>query len=144
MSDLKSLPIDGLANLKHTCLESIKRHKDTIKAVDEELTARYQDDCITMYQMQHKEHGTIKMDLGNGYLIKSDIGKKVKWDNAGLASIAATLTMDEVHHFFNIDFKMSEKIYNALPEGGFKDRVDKARTTYFNPMKLDIVLPETE
>jgi hypothetical protein len=86
-----------------------------------------------------KTHGKVTVDLPGGLKLSANVTQRVEWDQDKLQSIAKAMPdMEQINHYFDIGFKVSEKIYKAIPPGELRKKFDEARTVKLSPLKVTL------
>jgi len=111
--------------------------KENLSMIDEVIEERFLKTMLHRYDALGKQHGVAKFKSPDGFTIKSDVKKTVKWDSKVLQAIASKLKWSEVEATFDIVFKISEKTYKELPDE-LMAQVDTARSVVYADPKIII------
>ncbi len=141
--DLTQFTPADLKELEASVKKVIAANNGILKDIQKEITSRYEDLARQAYDQANKESGSMTLPQGD-FKLKTSISKSVKWDSTMLQQIAATMPWEDVSHYFKIDFKVPDSIFNAIPPGELKDKITAARTVKYGDLKLDIELVEED
>jgi hypothetical protein len=75
----------------------------------------------------------------DGMKFKAEINKTVKWDNAKLQAIAATMPWAMVERLFDIKFSVPELKFKAIIDADMLAKLTEARTTTRSPVKVSFL-----
>ena len=110
-----------------------------VKAVNAVIAERFSLQMQDAYNRADKAHGTMRVDLGDGIEAKGEVSKTVSWDQSKLQAMAADMDWPTVSHFFNITFKVPEKVYDGLPPDDPRKKLfDEARTVKYGDGKITL------
>ena len=107
------------------------------RMLDTELQRRTQQTGISRLEMLGKDHGVARFDH-EGIALKVAANKVVKWDNDKLKAIAAALPWNAVEKLFDIKFSVPELTYKAVVDEDLLTKLNGARTTRIDPVKVSI------
>ncbi len=105
--------------------------------IDAALEVRFSKLMLNRYEVQNKQFGIVKLTTPEGFTVKSDVKKTVKWDSKTLQTIASKLKWSEVESIFDIAFKITEKNYKELSDD-LMVKIDAARTVVYADPKITI------
>ena len=142
-STIETFPLPILYQTLTDAQDGAAAHAKIIAACFVEITRRFIGKSGAAYKLAGKEHGTVRADLHEGFTLKADISKTVKWDQKKMKVLASTLEWAQVEHLFDITFKVKETIFKALMPGEVKDALTDAREVKFGDPKL-VLLPPVE
>jgi len=129
--DLAKATLPQLLELQEGYASGVASLKARLAQVKAELGRRYGDSVRQALAQAEKDHGSVTLELQDGFKVKGDVKQMVKWDSAALMDVAKTLPWERVDALFKIEFSMSEKIYAGVaalsPE--LRAKIDAARTT---------------
>lgn len=138
--DMATATLDELRAMQASAEVDIANAKARIAMVGDALSARFTAAAKAQLTAKGKEHGSVTIDLPDGFKLKADAKQTVKWDSDALQEIASTLPWDRVAALFNIKFSMSETIYKGVsalsPE--LRQKIDAARTTETKPFAFKL------
>jgi hypothetical protein len=117
VADLLALPPEHLALLQEdarTGLDAANRMRDWIEGT---IALRYQQRAVGARAAAGKDTGTVRFQDGT-VEIAVDLPKKVEWDQAQLAVLAAQIRAggEDPAEYVELSFKVSERAYTAWPE----------------------------
>ncbi len=92
-----------------------------------------------------KPYGMINIEAFQGVKIKHDQPKRVKWDEAKLASIVEQIKAGNADpsEYVKISYKVEERKYSAWPKH-IRDIFEPARTTELGAVKVSFEILEQE
>lgn len=128
--------LDQLTDLRFASQNTIGEAKDCIAAIDAEYLRRFGSHLESTLAEAGKQSTSV--DIEGGFKAKGSISKTVKWDSGILQTIAASMSWEEIKHYFKIDFAVPEAIFKALPPGKLKEAVGKARTVKYGDLKVAV------
>ena len=128
--------LDQLTSFRATSQAVIDKEKVAIAEIDTEYLRRFGSRLVGVLHSASKQSTTV--DIEGGFKAKGSISKTVKWDSDVLQTIAASMTWEEIKHYFKIDFAVPEAIFKALPPGKLKEAVQKARTVKYGDLKVAV------
>ena len=128
--------LDQLTAFRTDTKDSIDRLTAHIAEIDAEYLRRFGSHLESVLTDAGKQSTSV--DVEGGFKAKGSISKTVKWDGAVLQTIAASMSWEEIRHYFKIDFAVPEAIFKALPPGKLKEAVEKARTVKYGDLKVTI------
>jgi len=137
-----SMPAADLVAYRDQQARWIEEQQSVLNLANAALSGRFVDVATAQYAAKEKESGQLGF-VHDGCAVKAGISKTVQWDGDALKAIASEMDWGLASHYFDISFKMSEKIYNALPPGELRDKVTAARTTKLGAMSLKIAATES-
>lgn len=128
MHEAASIP--ELFELQEKAIANLTSAKVEVTNVVTEVARRFAGSISQALTQADKTHGTVSLQLQDGYSVKGDIKQKVDWDSDILMALAQTMPWDRVEKIFKIKFSMSETIYKGLAAASPETvaAVDKART----------------
>jgi len=125
-----------------TAEQQLSAVRQSIAAIDEQITAATAERVRQMYTLSGKQSGTVTVDGGDGIEIKADISKKVEWDTAVLMGVARTMPWDRAQEVFDIKFAVPEKKYKTL-SSELRAQLDEGRVTKYGDIKITLVKKES-
>ena len=150
VNDALNLPVTELALLPPSLLAAIQAEIDVaserMKAVVERfalaLEVRYAARALECRRDGGKDTGTTRFD-DNGVTVIAELPKRVDWDQAKLAQIAANIASagEDPAEFIDTKLSVSERKYGALPES-WRKGFEPARTVRTGKPKFRLVLNE--
>ena len=150
VNDALNLPVTELALLPPSLLATIQAEidvaSDRMKAVVERfalaLEVRYAAHALECRREEGKDTGTTRFD-DNGVTVIAELPKRIDWDQAKLAQIAANIASagEDPAEFIDTKLSVSERKYGALPES-WRKGVEPARTVRTGKPKFRLVLNE--
>ena len=133
-----NLPLDLIMRARDRAVYNKTVAVNTLAEIDAEILKRYGNAFTDIFAAEQKESGTFTREL-DGQKFKGSKSKKVEWDNAALQALASGMTWDLIQHYFKIDFKIPEAVFNAVPPGDLKTAFGKARTVKHGDLKIEPV-----
>jgi len=114
-----------------------------ISAIKAELMRRYVAQVNQAYAQAMKDHGTLNIDLPDGWGIKAKINKSVKYDSRLLMDVAAQMPWERAQKLFKVNVSMTETLYKALDavDPDLKAKVDEGRTETLSSPSIELVPP---
>lgn len=143
-ADYATMPLPDLYDCLTASEAELFATKGRHVALLAEIGKRFTPNVRAAITLSGKPSGTFNTDLGSGFTAKAEVSKKVEWDQDKLRALAGAMTLEEVFHYFKIEFSVPEAIYKALPPGELKKKIDAARTTKYGDPKITIVPPEAK
>ena len=150
VNDALNLPVTELALLPPSLLAAIQAEidvaSDRMKAVVERfalaLEVRYAARASECRREEGKDTGTTRFD-DNGVTVIAELPKRIDWDQAKLAQIAANIASagEDPAEFIDTKLSVSERKYGALPES-WRKGFEPARTVRTGKPKFRLVLNE--
>lgn len=150
VNDALNLPVTELALLPPSLLVAIQAEidvaSDRMKAVVERfalaLEVRYAARALECRREESKDTGTTRFD-DNGVTVIAELPKRIDWDQAKLAQIAANIASagEDPAEFIDTKLSVSERKYGALPES-WRKGFEPARTVRTGKPKFRLVLNE--
>lgn len=150
VNDALNLPVTELALLPSSLLAVIQAEidvaSDRMKAVVERfalaLEVRYAARALECRREEGKHTGTTRFD-DNGVTVIAELPKRIDWDQAKLAQIAANIASagEDPAEFIETKLSVSERKYGALPES-WRKGFEPARTVRTGKPKFRLVLNE--
>jgi hypothetical protein len=150
VNDALNLPVTELALLPPSLLAAIQAEidvaSDRMKAVVERfalaLEVRYAARALECRREESKDTGTTRFD-DNGVTVIAELPKRIDWDQAKLAQIAANIASagEDPAEFIETKLSVSERKYGALPES-WRKGFEPARTVRTGKPKFRLVLNE--
>lgn len=152
--DKEDLPPSGatLAQLvdgRKRALADMQKLKNLLAYIDEQIAKKV--DLVKIFDDADKTYGEVTQTV-DGFKVKAEISKTVKWDSDLLVAAARNLPWAEANNLFDIEFSMGEKKYQELAvkasndpaSKALMDAVNAARTLKFGPPKIKSIEPEGE
>ena len=150
VNDALNLPITELVLLPPSLLAAIQAEidvaSDRMKAVVERFAlareVRYAARASECRREDGKDTGTTRFD-DNGVTVTAELPKRIDWDQAKLAQIAANIASagEDPAEFIDTKLSVSERKYGALPES-WRKGFEPARTVRTGKPKFRLVLNE--
>ena len=150
VNDALNLPVTELALLPASLLAAIQAEidvaSDRMKAVVERfalaLEVRYAARALGCRREDGKDTGTTRFE-DNGVTVIAELPKRIDWDQAKLAQIAANIASagEDPAEFIDTKLSVSERKYGALPES-WRKGFEPARTVRTGKPKFRLVLNE--
>ena len=150
VNDALNLPVTELALLPPSLLAAIQAEidvaSDRMKAVVERfalaLEVRYAARALECRRDGGKDTGTARFE-DNGVTVIAELPKRIDWDQAKLAQIAANIASagEDPAEFIDTKLSVSERKYGALPES-WRKGFEPARTVRTGKPKFRLVLNE--
>jgi hypothetical protein len=150
VNDALNLPITELVLLPPSLLAAIQAEidisSDRMKAVVERfalaLEVRYAARASECRREDGKDTGTTRFD-DNGVTVTAELPKRIDWDQAKLAQIAANIASagEDPAEFIDTKLSVSERKYGALPES-WRKGFEPARTVRTGKPKFRLALNE--
>ena len=140
----KNLPIGELYVLQEVAKSGLAEAKSFVSLLSASIMLRFMPAVAIAYNLAEKEHGTVRVDLPDGYQVKADITRTVVWDQAALKKIAQDMDWEEIQHYFKIKFDVPSAVYDGIaPGSGLKGEFTVARTVKFGAPKVVIEAPKS-
>ena len=139
---IAALPVADLAALQAEIEALAARAKAIADRLAAGLAQRYSDHAAAMRRGLGKDSGMVRIE-DEGFVVAADLPKRVAWDQAKLAAIAARIRAagDNPDDYVEPTLKVSERRYGAWPEpirAGF----EPARTVTVGAPKFTIMPKE--
>jgi len=127
-TDLAKLDTDAILALRSEAAEKIEWLAKAINRLNMTVRSRYQSELTALRLSSKKDTGTVSFQSGD-YMVKSEIGKTVKWDQDKLETIYKAILMagDQPSEYIKVTYSVGEREYNAWPDL-IKARFAPART----------------
>jgi hypothetical protein len=140
--DLAQMPVELLAALQGELDHASRQLKSATARFSTALEVRYATRAAEARWACGKDTGTVRLVDGN-FTVVADLPKRVDWDQAKLAQIAANIadSDDDPAEFIDTKLTVSERKYGALPEA-WRKGFEPARTVGFG--KASFKLEPTE
>jgi hypothetical protein len=121
------------------CDQHIAPFIGVLELFDRAIGEKFEETAQIAFEKAGKTDGKVSVDLPDGLKLSASVAKRVDWDQDKLKDAAKNLSWEDVQHYFDISFKVGEKIYKALPPSSeLKAKLDAARTIKLSPMKLTL------
>ena len=150
VDDMLNMPVKELALMPPTLLAAVQAQIDVaterMKAVTERfalaLEVRYAARASECRQHEGKDTGTIRFE-DDSVTVIADLPKRIDWDQAKLAQIAANIASagEDPAEFIDTKLSVSERKFGALPES-WRKGFEPARTVRTGKPKFRLVLNE--
>ena len=150
MDDMLDMPVTELALMPPNLLAAVQAEIDVaterMKAVIERfalaLEVRYAARASECRGHEGKDTGTIRFE-DDGVTVIAELPKRIDWDQAKLAQIAANIASagEDPAEFIDTKLSVSERKYGALPES-WRKGFEPARTVRTGKPKFRLVLNE--
>lgn len=117
---------------------------DFIEAVSLAMKDRVAEALATLREDSKRSVGTVTTAI-DGIQVKSEIGKRVKWDQEKLIELSAKITAGggNPSNYMTPTYKISEADYKSWPENVRKE-FDVARTVKASPEKISFKVIEAD
>lgn len=137
--EIAALPAAMLADLQDELAEASARLKALSARLNGALEARYGARALEALRCDGRDTGTVRFD-DEGLTVIADRPKRVEWDQAKLARIAANIAAsgEDPGEFIDNKLSVSERRYAALPEA-WRKGFEPARTVKTGALKIVIV-----
>lgn len=135
MTDISKLSVSELNAILGNLKESEATIKERIKAVTDELASRVSNEAAALFQAQGKTSGDVTFVV-DGVKLKASVSKTVKWDSDKLKDIASTMPWEAAHRIFDIDLKVPEATFKAIPDPELVAKLEEARTVKYGEMTI--------
>ena len=133
---LENHDLNQLVAIRDAAQADIDEAKAETADVDAEYVRRFGPALEGVLTEAGKQSTTV--DVEGGFKAKGSISKTVKWDSDILQTIAASMSWEEIKHYFKIDFSVPEAIFKAIPPGKLQEAVEKARTVKYGDLKVAV------
>lgn len=133
---LDNYGLDTLVAERQDFLDALTGLKFEIAEIDAEYARRFGPTLEGVLSEQGKQSTSVEIE--GGFKAKGSISKTVKWDSDILQTVAASMSWEDVKHYFKIDFAVPEAIFKALPPGKLQEAVAKARTVKYGDLKVAV------
>lgn len=140
---LEDLDDQGLAEGIGYARDTLARAKSTLAALEAEMDRRMATRATAALAELGKEHGQVGYSHG-GMRFKAEAKKTVKWDSEKLKAVARTMPFAMVERLFKIEFSVPEATYGAIVDPELLAKINDARTTRIDPIKVSFVGIEVE
>lgn len=139
-SALAAIPIAALMQQRDQLSAQMSNLSKAISTIDGEVASRYVPAFAALLAQQGKEAGSLTFER-DGFKMKGDVRKSVKWDGAKLQAIASGMDWPTASRLFKIEFGVSEATYKALIDEELRKRLDDARTVKLSTPSVSIIEP---
>jgi hypothetical protein len=150
VDDMLNMPVTELALMPPNLLAAVQAEidvaTDRMKVVTERfalaLEVRYAARASECRREEGKDTGTTRFE-DNGVTVIAELPKRIDWDQAKLAQIAANIASagEDPAEFIDTKLSVSERKYGALPES-WRKGFEPARTVRTSKPKFRLVLNE--
>jgi len=140
VGQIAALPADQLALLKDAADQQLAQAKSLADWLDGAISLKYADRAQTTRHGAGKDTGTIRFE-DDGVTVIAELPKRIDWDQAKLAQIAANIASagEDPAEFIDTKLSVSERKYGALPES-WRKGFEPARTVRTGKPKFRFVL----
>ena len=140
VGQIAALPADQLALLKDAADQQLAQAKSLADWLDGAISLKYADRAQTTRRGAGKDTGTIRFE-DDGVTVIAELPKRIDWDQAKLAQIAANIASagEDPAEFIDTKLSVSERKYGALPES-WRKGFEPARTVRTGKPKFRLVL----
>ena len=137
-AEFADLPVEMLAALQGELNHAACQLKAATARFNAALEVRYATRAAEARRACGKDTGTVRLVDGD-YTVVADLPKRVEWDQAQLAQIAANIadSGEDPAEFIDTALKVSERKYAALPEA-WREGFDPARTVKVGTLKVTL------
>lgn len=117
IGEIAALPVEELALLQDDVDEHLRRAKILKDRFDGALAVRYGERAVMARIEAAKDTGTVRI-ADDDFVVIADLPKRVKWDQAALASIVERIRAagDDPNEYVTTELKVSERAYGAWPQ----------------------------
>lgn len=129
-----------LRDLSNKVEESFNWVKGIKIKLEDAIQIKYENTARAELQQQKKDFGTVTINNGK-FVIKTEISKKVVWNQNILADVFEKMEPEIRRDIFNVTYAIDEKKYARL-QPNMQAAVNPARTT--QPGKIKIIIKEKE
>ena len=142
VGQIAALPADQLALLKGMADEQLTQAKSLSDWLDGAISLKYADRAGEFRHEAGKDTGTIRFE-DDGVTVIAELPKRIDWNQAKLAQIAANIASagEDPAEFIDTKLSVSERKYGALPES-WRKGFEPARTVRAGKPKFRLVLNE--
>ena len=140
VGQIAALPADQLAMLKDAADQQLAQAKSLADWLDGAISLKYADRAQTTRHGAGKDTGTIRFE-DDGVTVIAELPKRIDWDQAKLAQIAANIASagEDPAEFIDTKLSVSERKFCALPES-WRKGFEPARTVRTGKPKFRFVL----
>ena len=140
VGEIAALPADQLAILKDAAEQQLAQAKSLADWLEGAISLKYADRAQTTRHGAGKDTGTIRFE-DDGVTVIAELPKRIDWDQAKLAQIAANIASagEDPAEFIDTKLSVSERKYGALPES-WRKGFEPARTVRTGKPKFRLVL----
>lgn len=137
--ELAQMPVELLAGLQAELAHATTQLKAATARFSTALDVRYATRAAEARRACAKDTGTVRLADGD-YTVVADLPKRVDWDQAKLAQIAANIadSGEDPAEFIDTKFSVSERKYGALPEA-WRKGFEPARTVKVGTLKVSLM-----
>ena len=137
--ELAQMPIELLAGLQAELTHATTQLKAATVRFSTALDVRYATRAAEARRACAKDTGTVRLADGD-YTVVADLPKRVDWDQAKLAQIAANIadSGENPAEFIDTKLTVSERKYGALPEV-WRKGFEPARTVKVGTLKVSLM-----
>lgn len=116
VGELAALPATELVRLQREVDDALRKAKLVANWLEGALSHRYSARAHQTRAASLKDTGTVRFE-DNGVTVVADLPKRVDWDQDTLAGVVELLSAEgeDVRHYVEITFKVSERHYGAWP-----------------------------
>lgn len=135
----KGLQALSLAELRDHLLAAEARKATAVAEIgvlQEEISFRLSPEAAQLFAAAGKDAGDVTFTTHGGLKFKASVSKTVKWDNAKLQAIAATMEWPVAQRLFKIDFAVPEATFKAILDDELRKKLEDARTTKLGDLKI--------
>ena len=136
--ELAELPVELLASLQGDLDHAARQLKAATARFNAALEVRYATRAAEARRACGKDTGTVRL-VDGAYTVVADLPKRVEWDQAQLAQIAANIadSGEDPAEFIDTALKVSERKYAALPDA-WRRGFEPARTVKVGTLKVTL------
>ena len=137
--ELARMPVELLAGLQAELAHATTQLKAATARFSTALDVRYATRAAEARRACAKDTGTVRLADGD-YTVVADLPKRVDWDQAKLAQIAANIadSGENPAEFIDTKLTVSERKYGALPEA-WRKGFEPARTVKVGTLKVSLM-----
>ena len=140
VGEIAALSADQLALLQEAAQQNLQRAKTVSDWLEGAIALKYADRANDNRQEAGKDTGTVRFE-DDGVTVIAELPKRIDWDQAKLAQIAANIASagEDPAEFIDTKLSVSERKYGALPES-WRKGFEPARTVRTGKPKFRLVL----
>jgi hypothetical protein len=130
-ADLTAATLPTLYQWQTAAAAMLAQAQAGVTAIHAELQRRLAESAKRSLDQLGKSHGSVTLELQDGFSAKTETKQTVTWDSEKLQAIAKTLPWERAVAIFGIKFSVSETIYKGISasDPALGARLDDARTT---------------
>lgn len=133
--NIKSLTIPELREYIANLISRQAALKQAAEEAQDELASRVSNEAAALFAKAGKTSGDITFEA-DGVKLKASVSKSVKWDNAKLQAVAASMDWDTAQRIFKISFDVPEATFKAIPDPELVAKLTEARTVKYGELTI--------